>query len=253
MLEKNLKDLGLSSEEIRIYLALLEFGTSSVAGISRLTKIGRINCYHHIEKLLKKGFIRRSEKSKIAQFSAENPRVFINRQMEKLNLAKDLVPELLALSSQNPRKPRIQFFEGKAGIKNIFDQMLEHAGGEIVSFSNFEKLSSFLPEFLPHHFEERLEQKIKTRFISPRTKTAEEFQVRFFPKKFDERLLEIFLISSEEFYFDSDISIFGGSIAIMNLSEENPVGVLIENPELFRTQKTIFDLAWLGATSFITQ
>jgi len=39
----------------------------------------------------------------------------------------------------------------------------------------------------------------------------------------------------------------------MNLNEKNPIGVLIENTELFRTQKAIFDLAWLGATSFITQ
>ncbi len=253
MLEKHLRDLGMGDEETKIYLMLLEFGTSSVTAISKITKIGRVTCYYYLEKLIEKGLIRQSEKSKISQFSAENPRVFINREVEKLNLAKDIVPELLALSSQNPRKPRIQFFEGKAGIKNIFDQMIDQAGGEIVSFSNFEKLSEFLPEFLKNHFEERLEHKIKTCFISPRTKITEEFREKFFPKKFDEKLLEIFLISSEEFYFDSDISIFGGSIAIMNLSEENPVGVLIENPELYRTQKTIFDLAWLGATSFITQ
>ena len=72
------------------------------------------------------------------------------------------------------------------------------------------------------------------------------------PKNFPQKLSEIFLISPEEFQFASEITIFSGSIAILNLHESNPVGILIENAELYKTQKAIFDLAWLGATSFIT-
>ena len=253
MIESPLKFLGLSDEEIKIYLVLLKFGTSNVAQISRLTKIPRITCYYHLEKLLKKGLVSESQKSKIKQFSAENPKVFLNREKERLNVVQELIPELLAITTASPRRPRIQLFEGKSGIKNIFESMTEMRGGEIVSFSNFKNLAEFLPEFLPDHFKKRLSNNTKTRFITPWTEKSQSFKNHFFPKCFDERLLEIFLISPEEFHFESEISIFGGSIAIMNLNEKNPVGVLIENPELFRTQKAIFDLAWLGATSFITQ
>ena len=203
--------------------------------------------------LQEKGFISESQRSKVKQFSAENPRIFLNREKERMNVVQELIPELLAITAHSPKKPRIQLFEGKSGIKNILNQMTELRGGEIVSFSNFEKLAEFLPEFLPEHLEARIKNGIKTRFITPWTQTAEQFKIQFFPKNFNEKLLEIFLISPEEFYFESEISIFGGSIAIMNLNEKNPVGVLIENPELFRTQKAIFDLAWLGATSLITQ
>ncbi len=131
--------------------------------------------------------------------------------------------------------------------------MTEIRESEIVSFSNFERLGNFLPDFLPSHFEKRLERKIKTRFISPKSAKAETFCDQFFPKEYNEALLEVFLISPDEFNFDSEITIFAGSIAILNLNEENPIGILVENPELFHTQKAIFDLAWLGATSFITQ
>ena len=251
MIEQKLRFLGLSDEEVRIYLTLLKFGTCSVAQISRLTKIGRVNCYHYIEKLLQKGLISRSQKSKIKSFSAENPKIFINRERERMNLAQEIVPELLALTANDPRKPKVQFFEGKNGIKNVFEAMTEQRGGEIVSFSNFDTLTNFIPEFLPEHFQQRFENDIKTRFITPWTDTAEQFQDQFFPNGFDQRLAEIFLISPKEFHFESEISIFSGSIAIMNLNEQNPVGVLIENPELYRTQKAIFDLAWLGATSFV--
>jgi hypothetical protein len=78
------------------------------------------------------------------------------------------------------------------------------------------------------------------------------YVIEFLAANLDQKLLEIFLISPKEFYFESEISIFAGSIAIMNLQEKNPVGVLIQTPELYRTQKAIFDLAWLGATSFVT-
>jgi sugar-specific transcriptional regulator TrmB len=252
MLHNKLRFLGLIQPEIEIYLILLKFGTCSVAQISRLSKIGRVNCYHHIEKLLSKGLISQSQKSKIKAFTAENPQIFLNQAKEKVNVAEELIPELMALSIHDSRKPKIQFFEGKNGIKNIFTNMTTQPGGEIVSFSNFDRLAEFLPEFLPEHFASRLDKDIKTRFIAPWTATAESFQTQFFSTELDQKLLEIFLISPKEFHFESEISIFAGSIAIMNLQEKNPVGVLIQNPELYRTQKAIFDLAWLGATSFVT-
>ncbi len=253
MHKQALTNLGLSEEEAQIYLCLLEYGTSSVSNISQHTKIGRVNCYHHLEKLLQKGLISASSRSKIKQFTAENPKILINKEIERLNQAKTLVPELLTLTSNNPLKPKIAFFEGKDGIKSVFEEMIQTQTGEIVSFSNFERLSQFLPDFLPTHFAERTKHNIKTRFISPRTPDSESFIKNFFPEKYDERLLEVFLISPEEFHFESEITIFAGSIAIINLNEINPIAVLIENAELYHTQKAIFDLAWLGATSFITQ
>ena len=253
MLESKLQFLGLTAEETKIYLTLLKYGTLSVAAISRLTNIGRVNCYHYIDKLLAKGIITQSQRSKIKQFTAENPRIFINKEKEKLNVATDLIPELLAISSSSGEKPKIQIFEGWNGIKNIFHKMVETESREIVSFSNFDKLAELLPDFLPEHFQQRLEKGIKTRFISPWTPTAEKFRGNFFPQDFNHKLLEIFLISQDEFHFDSEITIFAGFVAIINLNQKNPVGVIIENPEIFRTQKTIFDLAWLGATSFISQ
>lgn len=124
---------------------------------------------------------------------------------------------------------------------------------EIVTFSNFEKVDGFFGDkaFLKAHFEARIRNGIKTRFISPKNPVTEEFVRSMLSGMISRDLLEVFLIPSGEFYFTSEISIFSNSIAILNLSKELPVGVLIENKELHDTQKAIFDLAWLGATSFI--
>lgn len=253
-LDTKLRSLGLGKEEVKIYLCCLEFWDQAVSSISRLTSIGRVNCYHHIEKLLEKGFISSYQKNGVKIFVSENPKIFINREQEKLNLAKDILPELMSLSPKGIKKPKIQFFEGEKGMINIFERFLENDVKEIVSFSNFEKLIDFFDnkKFLKKHFEQRFQQKIKTRFISPRTQLAEEFTDTFFRKHISDNLVEVFLISPEEFYFDSEITIFNNSISIINLNKKSPVWVLIENKELYQTQKAIFDLAWLGATSFIT-
>ncbi len=253
MLESKLQFLGLLPEETQIYLSLLKYGTSSVAQISRNTHIGRVNCYHYLEKLLSKGLITQSQQSKIKQFTAENPRILVNKEQEKLNIANDLIPELLAITISSGKKPKIQIFEGWDGVKNIFHKMIASEFREIVSFSNFDNLGKLLPDFLPDHFAQRVEKNIKTRFISPWTSVSEKFRGNFFPADFDQKLLEVFLISQDEFHFDSEISVFGGVVSLINLDPRNPVGVIIENPEVYRTQKAIFDLAWLGATSFVSQ
>ena len=234
-------------------MACLKFGNSSAAQISRATKIARVNCYFYIEKLLKKGILSESKKNGVKIFLPANPRFLVNREIEKLNIAREILPQLLAFSAENQRAPRIQFFEKKIGIKNIFEKMLENSTGEIVSFSNFEKLTKFFVDenFLQNHFEMRFIKKIKSRFISPRSFYAEKFCDNFFEKKFDKNLLEIFLVSPEKFFFESEISIFDGAIAILNFDKKNPLGILVENEKLFRTQKAIFDLAWLGATGFV--
>lgn len=251
-LEQSLRFLGLTKDETNIYLILLQYGVQPVAGIAKLTRLGRINCYHHLDKLQKAGFITESQTRKTKHYQAENPQIFINRAKESLNLANDLLPELQALALSSPRQPKVQFFEGEAGIKNIFQAMLAAQRQEIVSFSNLERLSQFDPPWLKEHLKQRLNVQIKSRFIASRTPVTESFKNQFFPDHFDTHLLEIFLISPQEFQFESDIVIFPGSIAIMNLDEQQPIGALIQSDELYRTQKAIFDLAWLGATSFIT-
>lgn len=198
------------------------------------------------------------KKSEVKHFFAENPKVILNKQQEKINIAQNILPEMLAMASNNPQKPEIQFFEGISGIQKIMDKMKEIPNTEIVSFSNFPVLENLPEKFLKAHFASRESQNIKTRFITPLSDKSQKFQekyLRFHSTPESANLIETFFISPDQCNFSSEISIFSGSVAIFSLSQKNPEhsqGVLIENPEIFHTQKVIFDLAWLGANSFVT-
>ena len=153
-IQKSLEFLGLKKEEIKIYLCCLEFWNLATSSISRITKIWRVNCYHYIDKLLKKWFLFSSEKNWTKIFTAENPQIFLNKEKEKLNLVQNIMPELMSLSSKSPNKPNIAFFEWVDWIKNIFNKLENLKNTEIVSFSNFWKLTDFFEweKFLQNHF-----------------------------------------------------------------------------------------------------
>ncbi len=250
-LQPSLKKLGFSPEESQIYLSCLEGGSLPVSVISRNTKIGRINCYHYIEKLIEKGFLTEEKRSGVKHFIAENPQIIINKQQEKINIAQNILPEMLALAASTPQKPKIQFFEGTSGIEKIFQKFLEFPESEIVSFSNFKSLQNLPEKFLKNHFEARNHKNIKTRFITPDSTEAQNFQKKHIQTLTQKNLAETFFINPSETFFSSEISIFSGNIAIFSVSEKSTQGVLIQNPEIFQTQKAVFDLAWLGATSFV--
>ena len=60
-------------------------------------------------------------------------------------------------------------------------------------------------------------------------------------------------MNPNEFAFENQISIYDNFVAIMSLNPDELTGVLIESAVYARTQKAIFDLSWLGATSFVAQ
>ena len=84
-----LKNLGLSEQEIKVYLSLIERGASLVSNIARDTKLHRPTIYQSLTKLSNKGLITVSPKGNQKLYSAESP--------EKLAFIFDSLKEDLEL------------------------------------------------------------------------------------------------------------------------------------------------------------
>jgi len=96
---EDLEDLGLSNEEARVYLAILELGGSYVSNIGKKAGISRVNVYYILGNLVKKGIVSSVEKNNIKFFSVESPKILVNQLEEKFLHAKKLLPELLSLTN----------------------------------------------------------------------------------------------------------------------------------------------------------
>lgn len=252
MLTQELVDLGLSEEEAKIYLTVLELGGAYASTISNKAQISRVNCYYILENLRKNGLITCTLKRNVKFFVAEPPQVLVNQIGERYEQAKKVLPHLLAVTNVHAFKPVIRSYEGLEGIKAIFDQTLE-AKSEVLGYTNLEALGNLLPDYLPSYTQKLVKRKIKTRLLSPSTEKARHFIQKFYPSRYPEELVEILFVNPKEFGFETQIAIYDHFVAIMSLNPNELIGVLIESSVYARTQRAVFNLSWLGATAFVAQ
>ena len=103
MLEQ-LKNIGLSDNEAKVYLAMLELGPSSVVDIARKAEINRPTAYVQIEFLKKRGLVSTQTKGKKQLYIAESPEHLgglLDSQLHEISINKEtlsgLLPNLLNL------------------------------------------------------------------------------------------------------------------------------------------------------------
>jgi hypothetical protein len=53
-------------------------------------------------------------------------------------------------------------------------------------------------------------------------------------------------VNNQEFIFGSDVLIYGDKVAIISLEQDENYGFIVESSSFARTQRAIFDLAWIG-------
>lgn len=252
LLKQKLLQFGLSEEEANVYLTVLELGGSFVSTIAHKAHCPRVNCYYILDSLRKKGLITANLKGNTKFFVAEPPQVLVNQMEAKYQEAKNVLPELLSITNIYAYKPIIRSYEGIEEIKNIFDQTLQ-AKSEVLGYTNLEALGELLPDYLPTYTQKLVKKRIKTRLLSPSTEKARAFIKRFYPKDFPEELVEILFVNPKEFNFENQICIYDNTVAIMSLNPNELMGMVVESGVYARTERAVYNLAWLGATAFVAQ
>lgn len=121
MIEQDLKYLGLTDNEISVFLVIIQNGKLSSGAIAKLTKIKRTTVYNVIKTLIDKQLVVEDlggDSSYIAAAPVENLASMISREEAKLERKKravmELLPQLRQLAgSSKYNLPRIQFVDEK--------------------------------------------------------------------------------------------------------------------------------------------
>jgi len=93
-LEKALKELNLSGNEIKIYLFLLKIGETTTGPIIKNTGIANSRVYESLNSLIEKGFANYNVQSDGKHFSAVEPKILIEKQEERKRKIEQIVPQL---------------------------------------------------------------------------------------------------------------------------------------------------------------
>ena len=72
--ENVLENLGFSPNEIKVYLALNDHGSSKAGKIAKIAKIDRSSCYNSLKNLIEKGLASYVCIGKVKWFQATGPK-----------------------------------------------------------------------------------------------------------------------------------------------------------------------------------
>jgi HTH-type transcriptional regulator, sugar sensing transcriptional regulator len=241
-----LKNFGLSEKEIAVYLALVELGPSSVREISTKSKVNRGTTYDILKSLIALGVVSYYNKESKQYFIAEEPEKLlsaIDQKKEDLDEVRTSIAENLplikTLFEKQGGKPVVKFYEGSKGVRQIFEDVLD----EVSSASDklYYLYSSATPEHrknvygaMPDFSKKRIAKKINVKIIS----LGEGGKLA----GLDER--KQMPVGNKDLKATHEI-IYAGKVAHISIdSNSNPVGVVIQNEEVYNMQKLIFEFNW---------
>lgn len=234
----NLEIFGFSERESLVYITLLELGSATMSRIVKKSGLKRTTLYDVLETLKKRGFISITKQHGRAVYLPEDPRVIGDKLDEQQVIFNKVLPELLSITNTFQKKPKIRFYEGIDGLKEIYKDCLKYEGQEVVAWTP-EELELFDQSFLNNIFTpKRLKNKVWMRVIAPDYPFMRKHQTRDTAE-----LRKTTIVEDSEFNLDVEIMLYGNSsVGIVSFTDE--MGLIIESKSISQTLKNIFELQW---------
>ncbi len=120
-----LRELGFSEREIKIYLALLSLGQTTVGPIAAKTRMQHSKVYQTLEKLIDKGLVSFVIKSKTRHFEAQDPKHILGFIKEKERRFAEILPDLQQMKSFSDEQQLATVYEGEKSMDSMFNSMLD--------------------------------------------------------------------------------------------------------------------------------
>jgi HTH-type transcriptional regulator, sugar sensing transcriptional regulator len=230
-----LEDIGLTNAEIKVYLALLELGTSTAGPI--LDKSGLQNSVVHmtLNKLVEKGFVSFVKEGKRNHYQAANPKHIIEFINEKKERFEEILPELLLKQHEAKTKPEVVTFRGIKGIKEMLYELLEAGGNEHHTIGSSEKSLMMTTAWWISYHNKRVSMDIKAKIIFNESLRSWKGEEKY-------GMVE-FRYTDKGFEPITETIIRNDKVGIIIWSDK-PLGVLIHQKEAADSYEKYFQSIW---------
>lgn len=229
-MEKVLEDLGLTHNEVKVYLALINNGSLSAGKITSKCGVHRRNVYDALDRLIEKGIVGYIKVNDVKEYSVSNPKELLRILKRQERDVNAILPKLEEGFNRTKSKKETVFYRGKDGIKHIFEDQLE-VGKDILILGGSDKVYDLLKYYLPHYERERLKKKIKVKIIFD-IKENTKISIPMSKIKYVEHSLG-----------PSAINVYGNKVAIIVWSD-NPYAILIDDCDVADSYRCHFGLLW---------
>lgn len=257
MLKSILQKIGLTDKDSEVYLACLELGTQPASVIAKKAGLKRPTTYLILEGLLGKGLVSEYTGSNVKYFTAVSPEYllnFIDKQRRELTShqreLEQYLPQFQSLTNPYSINPKVRFYEGVEGIHRTMDDTLT-SKTPILCYSSTDSWYSRpdTRDYIANYSRVRvLEKKIPLRAIYVDTPLSRKYHGEDYPKEeADENLTAFRWFDKSVKELNNEINIYDDKVAIVSISRNELLGVIIESGEIANTHRAIFEMAWKSA------
>jgi len=237
--KQSLKSLNLSPAQAAVYLAALELGQTTIQGLSKKSGVPRASIYLFINELRERQLMTETRKSKRNLFSATDPGRLLDIEQTRMDELKAAIPELTAIANKARIKPRVTFYEGIEGLKQIYPDVLT-AKTDVIGFADFNTGPNVMGEryYTEYLMPARVKKEILFRAIVRDTPEA-----RAFAKARDNRdLRETKFLSGDN--VPTEMNVYDNKVVQFSFNRQKPFAVMIEDEALARTQRLMWQALW---------
>jgi len=238
-IKNTLKGLGLSDNEVSVYLAGLKLGTASVQKISKEAGVKRTSAYLVAEELISKGFMGSFVTRSGIKLTAEEPNKLISLLKKREQDLTQALPELQALMAAKSNKPQVTYYQGKEGYFVMAEDSLKLKNQTVLMFGSLREVHKTVGEKydIQYYIPERKKNNIKARALLVQDATGKKWkandkyqlrEIKFLPKTFELKTFEI---------------IYGDRVAFFASTNEM-FGIIVKSKDYAEAERQKFDFMW---------
>ncbi len=230
-----IKQAGLTENEAKVYLALLELGRSNAGKIAEKSRVHRTNVYDSLRGLGKKGLAKAYEEDKKKYFEASAPENLMSMIKKKQERLKSIIPELKLSMQLAPKKSQVHVYEGLEAFKGLLDHFLDLGKERLVLGAPNNAFSRIL-DFLKIYHDRRIRLKVPMKQIYNFNATERARHLNTMPYT-EARCLP------EEYDSPVSTTVCGDEVA-MTYWGEMPIFIHIINKEIADVYRGYFKILW---------
>ena len=239
MYEEQLKELGLTENEVSVYLTLLKAGPLTSYSLSKKTSLSRGYLYELLEKLREKGIVSEITKDTKKHYQATPPKQLQALLQYRLENLSSVIPQLEKIEGIWKEETKVDVHKGKYAYKTLLNDVIGTVRKKeevLVLGIDEELLMKLEPLYLKRYFAIAKRLHISERVIVKKgtkmLQEAETTQYRFLPEELIGKIVQF---------------IYGNKVAILTLSEPLNL-IIIEDKSIAATYRKQLDVLWGMAT-----
>lgn len=238
MIDDNLRKLGFSQNEVKMYLSLFRLGKTKAGDLIKETSLQRSVIYTGLERLSDRGLVSKAVSRGVTVYVANDPEALVYEAEQHSFLAKKVSEELK--QKQQIKDREVVVYEGEDIVKIVANKYLEVNPGSTIYFFGSSKfgVQTNLEKYWQHYHKKRVEKGINCKILYEQNTDPRIVENRNTLSLCEARYLPLNTEMPMSFIVSYD------KVGMIVPSEEPPLAFLIKSKKTAEGLKKYFDYLW---------